>query len=119
MRSLILIRLFGMKKSLALKLETDGSSQPKRKLLTKAPESGTGEKPAKTSLKLNIGLKAKETAEKGLNEENEGASFREKGLSVLPASVLNTISSLKNLDISFNKLADSQIELLFNSCPRL
>ena len=50
-----------MKKSLALKLETDGSTQPKRKLLTKAPEGGgtNGEKPVKTSLKLNIGLKVK------------------------------------------------------------
>ena len=48
-----------MKKSLALKLETDGSPQPKRKLLTKPVEGGAGEKPAKTSLKLNIGSKPK------------------------------------------------------------
>ena len=108
-----------MKKSLALKLETDGSTQPKRKLLTKAPEGGGENKPAKTSLKLNIGLKPKQPTEKGTKNENEGSSFRNKGLSLLPASVLNTISSLKNLDISFNKLADSQIELLFNSCPKL
>ena len=106
----IFLTLFRMKKSLAIKLETEGSSNaPKRMLLTKPIEGGGGEKSVKTSLKLNIGLKVKEPSEKNSKTDNDGGTFRSKGISLLPASLLNTISSLKILDISHNKLSDSQI----------
>ena len=72
----------------------------------------------KSGLNLQISTQTKAENEIELSTKIESA-YRNKNLSTLPASLLNTISSLTTLDISENKLTDSQIELLMNSCPKL
>lgn len=45
--------------------------------------------------------------------------YRNKNLNVLPTPLLVALSTLSTLDISYNKLTDSQIELIMNSCTKL
>ena len=107
-----------MKKSLALKLQKSEKSVSKKKLTTRFNGSDNAIKNAKTSLRLELSPHPRIPSEMSTAPSKQ-ATYRNKNLSVLPASLLNTLSELKTLDISHNKLTDSQIELLMNSCPKL
>lgn len=103
-----------MKKSLALKLERSDKSLSKKKLSTRTPEGAL--KNAKTSLRIDMHSNSKVASELPSAKAN---SFRNKNLTVITASLLNAFSELRTLDISHNKLTDSQIELVMNSCFKL
>jgi Leucine-rich repeat (LRR) protein len=45
--------------------------------------------------------------------------YRNKNLNILPTQMLVALSTLSTLDISYNQLTDSQIELIMNSCTKL
>lgn len=117
-RVLCFLILFSMKKSLAIKLERSEKSASKKKLTTRFNGGDNALKNAKTSLRIDLSPHPRIPSEIGTSVVRQ-TTYRNKNLSVLPASLLNTLSELQTLDISHNKLTDSQIELLMNSCPKL
>lgn len=108
-----------MKRSLAppRRDKPAGSGANPNSSTKKLPLKGAEERgPSKE--KLLTGQKETELVDKSISQKFE-ERYRNKNLNALPTPLLVTLSTLNTIDISYNQLSDSQIELIMNSCTKL